>query len=259
MKKILIIGNGLMGGSLGMVLERTGKYLITYYDKNEEISHISSDMDKISQFFGGNIAEKYDVVFNCTGGKIEKHINAPFIDISSIQHNKFGFSNGDNVIFCHPMCGSEKSGRENARADLYENQNCVITTEGKFEELIELATDIFKNDLKMNVGFCDTVDEHNLNVAKTSHLLHYLALDESFIHLKTCESQKIFQRLANSNKEMWEKIFEANKENLLKVLAEFSYWLAITQGQVPKALLLLTRDIPEHYKGTALKEILLDF
>ena len=156
MKKVLIIGNGMMGGSLGMALTKTGKYIVDFLDKNQDLSSV-----QILHFCVGNAFQyffqrskecntKYDYIFNCTGHKFDAEQlikeTAICIDIGSIQYN----NTHNSLIFCHPLCGSEKSGRENAKADLFENQTCIITTEGKSQELIDLAIEVF-NDIGMIV------------------------------------------------------------------------------------------------------------
>ena len=244
MKKVLIIGNGMMGNSLKQALEKVGKYEV----------YVTNDVDLFQVY-------NFDVVFNCTGqvfsyqriedlgdGKVK------MIDISSFQHKQYennGLYSFQDVIFCHPLCGSEKSGRENAKADLFENETCIITTEGKGQELIDLAIEIF-NDIGMIVHLCGTVEEHNKNLAYTSHLLHYLAFN-GFADL-----HPVLTRLSHSNKEMWEGIFKANKKNIDEALLKFTYNLALcfhNQG-IQASIRELVKDIPEHFYGTALKQLL---
>lgn len=241
MQKALIIGNGLIGGSLGMALTQKGKYIINYVDINK----------KYDNFFAFDKPHKphelFDFQINCTGLKMPSCTYLKCIDISSFQYRY----NGENIIFCHPLCGSEKSGRENARADLFKNQNCIITTEGKSQELIDFATDVFK-EIGMNVFYCDTAEEHNKNLAYTSHLLHYLALN-GFADL-----HPVLKRLSYSNKEMWDGIFEVNKKNIDKAMLEFCYNLSLcfhNQGIVA-SIRELVKDIPQHFYGTALKQLL---
>lgn len=258
MKKALIIGNGMMGGSLGMALTNTGKYMVDFLDTNKELSSVSLDDDCsfdriINMFFGGKnsyqecISSKYNYIINCTGQKLHRpdleKCFTIYIDISSVQHKV----DCENTIFCHPLCGSEKSGRENARCDLFQNQNCIITTEGKSQELIDCATEFF-NEIKMNVFYCDTVEEHNKNIAYTSHLLHYLALNG------LRQSQPVLERLSHSNKEMWEMIFKENKENIDKALLRLCD-IAFNPSQFVASYSALTQDIPEHFYGNALKEL----
>lgn len=252
MKKALIIGNGLIGGSLGMGLTNTGKYIVSFYDKNPKLSTINIK-HHLEYFENREIINSFDVIFDATGSNIPSVFNQPTINIASVQyHNEHLFKDVvDTFIFCHPLCGSEKSGRENARADLFENQNCIITTEGKRQELIDFATDIFK-EIGMNVFYCDTAEEHNKNLAYTSHLLHYLALN-GFADL-----HPVLKKLSYSNKEKWDGIFEANKKNLDSAMLEFCYNLSLcfhNQGIVA-SIRELVKDIPQHFYGTAVKQLL---
>lgn len=252
MKKALIVGNGMMGGSLGMALTNTGKYIVSFYDKNPKLTTINIKYH-LEYYENEEFINSFDVIFDATGNNYSLHFKVPTINIASVQyHSEHLFEDmTDTFIFCHPLCGSEKSGRENARADLFENQNCIITTEGKSQELIDFATDIFK-EIGMNVFYCDTAEEHNKNLAYTSHLLHYLAFN-GFADL-----HPVFKRLSHSNKEMWEGIFQANKKNIDKAMLEFCYNLSLcfhNQGIVA-SVRELVKDIPEYFYGTALKELL---
>lgn len=251
MKKALIIGNGMMGGSLGIALTNTGKYIVAFYDKNPKLSTVNIKCN-LTDFENKEIINSFDVIFDATGNNDPLYFKVPTINIASLQyHSEHLFKDvADAFIFCHPLCGSEKSGRENARADLFENQTCIITTEEKSQELIDLATEIF-NDIKMNVQLCDTVKEHNKNLAYTSHLLHYLAFN-GFADL-----HPVLKRLSHSNKEMWEAIFQANKKNIDNAFTELTAVALVKKiNDITKAIRVLVKDIPKHFYGTALKQLL---
>ena len=230
MKKVLIIGNGMMGHSFEIALKNINKYSEIHATDNIKLFRLN----------------EVDIIFNCTGHKLNISENF-IIDISSVQIE----NSIRNTIYCHPLCGSEKSGRENSRDDLFVGQTCIITTEGKSRKLIDVATNIF-NDIGMNVYLCDTVEEHNRNLAYTSHLLHYLAFN-GFADL-----HPVLERLSHSNKEMWEAIFKANKKNIDEALLKFTYNLALcfhNQG-IQASIRELVKDILEHFYGTALKQLL---
>ena len=249
MKKVLIIGNGMMGGSLGMALTKTGKYIVNFCEVGIEFDNILIQNNKEHGIYlpfyttAYKTYKQYDFVINCTGLKnLIDEINV--IDISSVQYNKTNKSH----IFCHPLCGSEKNGRENAKADLFENQNCIITTEGKSKELIKLATSIFK-DIGMNVYYCDTVEEHNKNLARTSHLLYYLALNGC------AEYHPVLKRLSRSNKKIWNTIFKANKKNIEDAKMELARCF-VKKNEISYAFKEFVKKIPKHFYGTALKELI---
>ena len=257
MQKILIIGNGMMGGSLGMALENNGKYKVEYagfFKINFSRPHnvvIGYDTDDnfVNVIELKDIIKKYDFFINASGVDhfhTEK-LKKSFLDVSSVQYETIF----KNHIFCHPICGSEKSGRENAKADLFQGKTCIITTENKEQDLIAFATDIF-TDIGMNVQFCETAEEHNKNLAYTSHLIQYLAFNDNFKTL-----HPVFERLSNSNKEMWGKIFKKNKVNIQNALEDLlGIYVSQQTPSISEAFKILVKDIPEYFYGTALKEII---
>jgi prephenate dehydrogenase len=268
MQKILIIGNGMIGGSLGMALAQTGKYIIDYADEKTDLSNVDYICPTLVKHFVENgqtsIMQVYNFIVNATGDfpsilykAMEYKI--PIIDVSSFQEYRSPYHityqtqiTSESQIFCHPICGSEKSGRENARADLFQGKTCIITTESRKQDLIAFATDIF-TDIEMNVQFCETVEEHNKNLAYTSHLIQYLAFNDNFKTL-----HPVFERLSNSNKEMWEKIFKKNKVNIENALEDLLGIYVSQQTQnIFEAFKILVKDIPEYFYGTALQKILI--
>lgn len=229
----------MIGGSLGMALKKTGEYSVDFLGKNKEN-------------FNNRHYKLYDFIFNCTGREISigaLHFSNIFIDISSVQGGINQYES--NNIFCHPICGSEKSGRENAKADLFQGKTCIITTENKEQDLIAFATNIF-TDIGMDVQFCETVEEHNKNLAYTSHLIQYLAFNDNFKTL-----HPVFERLSDSNKEMWGKIFKENKVNIQNALEDlFGIYVSQQTPSISEAFKILVKDIPKYFHGTALKEII---
>lgn len=102
------------------------------------------------------------------------------IDLSSYQQRSpeyVTYSNGKiekyagSQILVHPMCGSEKSGSENSSANLFEGNNCIVTTEDVSENILKDIIEIFGNILKMNLVYCTSANEHNRIVSRTSHVL----------------------------------------------------------------------------------------
>mgnify|MGYP003330765176 CR=1 FL=1 len=66
-----------------------------------------------------------------------------------------------------------------------------------------------------------------------------------------------FERLSNSNKEMWEKIFHKNKVNIQNALEDlFGIYVSQQTQNISEAFKILVKDIPEYFYGTALKEII---
>jgi len=267
----------MIGGSFGMALTQKGKYIVSFYDKNPKLTTINIK-NHLEYYENREFISSFDLIIDATGNSHPLNFKVPTINIASVQYQSkiprvdvfeklhcfiasyIDKNLVDKFIYCHPLCGSEKSGHENARVDLFENQNCIITTEGRTQELIDFATEIFK-DIGMNVFHCETAEEHNKNLAYTSHLLHYLAFNDF------ADLHPVLERLSHSNKEMWEGIFEANKKNIDDALLKFTKIAVQKTGfcifeelKKPNYFTMvyqeLVKDIPEYFYGTALKQLL---
>jgi prephenate dehydrogenase len=99
-------------------------------------------------------------------------------------------------------------------------------------------------------------EEHNVNVAYTSHLLHFLALKVPPFNELPC-----LQRLSQSNKEMWEDIFKKNDVNIMDALGHFIVSLSQSKDvkmpsfQHSQAIYEICQYIPKNFKGSAYYEV----
>lgn len=124
----------------------------------------------------------------------------------------------------HPMAGSEKSGVDAARADLFEGRACfVAASERSSSEGIALARR-FWIALGMRVVLADPA-RHDRLMASISHLPHLLsaALVESLFHrgdatllLRAIAGNGLrdMSRLAEGPADVWEQIFAENADAL---------------------------------------------
>ena len=135
-----------------------------------------------------------------------------------------------NVVLAHPICGSEQSGVEAARGDLYQAQK-VVLIEDVFTDSINLdriqslwallGADVRKMTLK----------QHDSILALTSHLPHILSYalmnqlgkesDECDVFQLSGGGFRDFTRIAASDPLMWREISLANKKQLLDAIDGF--------------------------------------
>lgn len=136
-----------------------------------------------------------------------------------------------NFLAAHPISGTEFSGPEAAISELYRNKTMIICEVEKTAfKLQEKALEIFRH-LGMRIRYMDA-KSHDKHIAYVSHLSHI----SSFMLGKTVlEKEKnerdIFDmagsgfastvRLAKSSPAMWSPIFQQNKENILETLTEY--------------------------------------
>ncbi|MGC8941629.1 MAG: prephenate dehydrogenase [Sulfurihydrogenibium sp.] len=248
-KGILIIGLGLIGGSLALGLKREGyKGKIYGYDLNENRVKTALELKAVDEGFNSleNIPwESVDLVVLSTPVKtfldIAKTIK-PFLNQDTVVSD-VGSVKGDLVlkihevlkphtfVGVHPIAGTEKEGIENAKPDLFKNAKLILTPIGEDTEKVEKVEKLWK-DLGSRTEVMDP-HLHDFVFASVSHLPHAIAfsLVDSLITLSKESGIDLFKypgggfrdftRIAASSPTIWKDIFLENKENLIHTLDTF--------------------------------------
>lgn len=135
---------------------------------------------------------------------------------------------GAFYIGSHPIAGSDKSGIDDAKPDLFESALCVITpTENSDTESLRKIA-VFWEGIGAKVKFMDPY-KHDEIYGAVSHLPHVVAyalvntigdIDSGFIEYAG-QGFKDTTRIALSSPEMWRDIVLQNRENLLRFLDIF--------------------------------------
>jgi prephenate dehydrogenase len=127
------------------------------------------------------------------------------------------------------MCGSEKTGIEGAKLDLYENKMVVLTPHNeKSHELIEPLSQFWEK-LNSRITILDPI-EHDHCVAWVSHMPHLLmsSLIHALQHAEKKHSQvfdiagtglRDIARLAASNPDLWKGIVLENLPAIQKAIS----------------------------------------
>ena len=140
-----------------------------------------------------------------------------------------------NFVAGHPIAGSEQSGVDAARVDLYQQHRVILTpTETTSAAALQTVTQLWQATGAEVVTM--DVDHHDDVLAATSHLPHVLAYSLVDTLAKQNENQEIFKyaaggfrdftRIASSDPTMWRDIFLANKAAVINSLDNFSDGLA---------------------------------
>ncbi|MCH7401725.1 prephenate dehydrogenase [Belliella kenyensis] len=243
MKKIHIIGLGLLGGSFALALKKVKpEYIFTGYDSNpknvedalalgiieESAEQPHDDTDLIVLATPANtleeiLLETLDQVgpstlvmdFGSTKENLCKAVS---------QHPKRA-----QYLAGHPIAGTEYSGPKAALADLLDKKVFIICEmELTDVHLKAIAYEVLES-LNMKLRFMDP-EEHDRHLAFVSHLSHVSSFMLGKTVLDKMEDEKnIFDmagsgfastvRLAKSSAEMWAPILEENKSNVLEALS----------------------------------------
>ena len=250
MKNILLIGCGLLGSSL---LRRIHKKKITkkifVYEKSKKNLFKIKKL-KLPGITVKNLNEavsKSEIIIFCTPMseykklilKINNDLNPKHIitDIGSskLESKKVVKKNlKKNISWTssHPIAGSEVSGPEHGKHNLFENKWCVLIKDKK-TNLKHL--NVLKSFWKM-MGSRVVVmssEKHDKIFSITSHLPHLIAYNlvksaqdfekkQRYNLIKySAGGLRDFSRIAASNEIMWRDIFFNNKTNISKAIDLF--------------------------------------
>ena len=250
MKNILIIGCGLLGSSL---LRRIHKKKLVkkifIYEKSK------SNIRKIKKLKLPGIIVKTleegiinsDLIIVCTPMseykklilKINNFISAKTLitdigssKIESTKIIKKFLKRGIHWIQSHPIAGSEVSGPEHGKDNLFEGKWCIIIKE----------KNTLRKNLNILVKFWKKIgsrvvvmkaEKHDKIFSITSHLPHLIAYNlvksaqdfekkQSYGLIKySAGGLRDFSRIAASNEIMWRDIFFNNKTNISKAIDLF--------------------------------------
>jgi cyclohexadieny/prephenate dehydrogenase len=250
MKDILIIGCGLLGSSL---LRRIQKKKIAnkifIYEKSK------SNLTKIKKLkLPGKIVKKLedgvknsDLIILCTPMseyknlilKMNKFLSTKTI-ITDIGSSKLESSRiikkylRKDVSWTqsHPITGSEVSGPEHGKHDIFEKKWCVLIKEKNTKKNHLTILNNFWKKIGSKVVIM-TPEKHDKIFSMTSHLPHLIAYNlvksaQDFEKIQNFDLIKYsagglrdFSRIAASNEIMWRDIFFNNKKNISKAIDLF--------------------------------------
>ncbi len=194
MKRIAIMGLGLMGGSLGLALKARGfDGVIAAYARRAETRDAALKAGIADEVFDdpAEAVRGADLIILCTPiltiPELVEQAKAGFkegallTDVGStkaeLAHKIGAVLAGSSAVFIgsHPVAGSEQQGIEAARADLYDGALVVVTPEDETRDQEAVRT---VKGFWAGVGALVTVipaEEHDRLMARTSHLPHLAA------------------------------------------------------------------------------------
>ena len=245
---VLIIGLGLLGGSLGLALAGRDVLRLGWSRRPEtcrkaldagvidesadsweallpraDLTILAMPIPKIIDFLETVPAER------CKPGSIITDLGSTKSAILSAAKRNPAL----RFIGSHPMAGTEKSGVENAFAGLYDGADVfVVPPEQGDPEGVRILRDFWEM-LGTHVTEI-RAEEHDCLVANTSHVLHVVAsalalsiLDAPDQHgrdLRFAGCATGFRdtsRIASSNPAMWREIIGSNRQAVLEAIDGF--------------------------------------
>ncbi len=245
---IVIIGLGLMGGSLALSLKKqTYVEKIVGYDHNEKHKTQALELGLVDEIVDFETLKKMDVIFLAipVDGLIatlheltDVSENTTIIDLGSTKQKIVESVPAvirKNFVAAHPMTGTENFGPLAAVEGLYDDKVvvlCDLEDSGKHQA--NVAKKIFKS-LNMRKTYMHA-REHDRHAAFISHMPHAVSYaiantvmrqeNKHNILALAAGGYRSMSRLAKSSPYMWEDIFRQNKSNLLESITIFQEELA---------------------------------
>ncbi len=245
MEKLVVIGLGLIGGSLALDLKLRMNFKVLGIDKNPEhvkkalelgIIDEAADFSQIPEASVVIIGVPVNVIPQVTNQVLDLiSENTLVFDVGSVKNEICktvrNHPKRKNFVASHPLAGTEFSGPEAAILNLFDEKVNIVCEADKTDwKILDKALSLFKK-LNMRIKMMDPV-EHDRHIAYVSHLSHVSSfmLGKTVLEIEKNE-QAIFDmastgfastvRLAKSSANTWAPIFLENKENLLKSLDEY--------------------------------------
>lgn len=252
-QRVVIVGVGLLGGSIGMALrDRKLADCVVGYGRNTDTLQAALDAGAIDemQLEWDAACQNADVAIVCTPvQKIADHVRACLsrmshgawiTDVGSTKKNICEDLRSLASQFCgsHPLAGGDKSGVAHAAPNLLEKRLTVVTpSDGTPQELLQRTLRFWQLLGSRTVQM--TPAEHDEAVAKTSHLPHVIAsalaasTPESVLPLAAtgwCDTT----RVARGNVDLWVQILQENRVAVLDALSQYAgsiqHWVDALQG-----------------------------
>ncbi len=244
--KVGIVGLGLIGGSIGLKLKDLYDNIIIYgYDIDDnsvsyclknKIIDVKFDKEFISELDFLFLAIPVESIKKQLSDYLNRASNKTLIiDLgstkfqicNSVENNQ----NRKNYLAAHPIAGTEFSGPNSAKKDLFNDKVMILCDTEKTDPNLLLDAKKIIKSLGMSIKTMNS-KEHDKHIAYVSHLSHISSFmlgktvmdkedDEHAIYNMAGSGFESTVRLAKSSPEMWSSIFVENKKNIIESLDEY--------------------------------------
>jgi len=247
-KNILIMGMGLLGGSIAKSLKkRNGDIYISAYDPDEDSLQAAINekvLDNAYSYPSPPLPEADLVILAVDPQHIppyldfftEKNYQGIVTDVASIKSSLWQYwkrlekAPPFQFISSHPMAGSEKSGYMASQDSLFEGAACILCPYKKithFDTIADLST--FWILLGCQTPVLLYPEEHDKLIGLISHFPHLVAVMLTRIAKKRASSSSLLKtiigpgfkdttRIAQGNPQLWKNILYGNRETMLELL-----------------------------------------
>lgn len=226
MDNVLIVGCGVIGGSIIKRLADNTSYKLSCFDLNQATvkevteNYNCSFSDQFVEFEHIILCVPIKHTFDYLDLFQTKQVKATIYDCSStkLKLEVYARSRGLNYVGFHPMCGSERAGFAHSSSELFVNKRLIATEATAFIQRLSQDLD---GDL--------IVMESSLHDQLTAQISHMPQLISLLLNCVDDEAKEIagpgfrdMTRISNSQFVMWEDILKTNNQNIVACLKGFN-------------------------------------
>ena len=234
-RKIVIVGLGLIGGSLARAFRKYSGCTVAGFDRDESTAEAALAAGAVGKIATAADVRGADIVFLCLYPRAcvewtREHLGllrrgCLVTDTCGVKSwicprmEELARESGFPFVGGHPMAGREKSGFAASDADLFRGASYLLAPGGAPRAAVDLL-----RSAVLPLGFSRTVEttprEHDEMIAFTSQLPHALAC--AYVKSPRCPKHDGFSagsyrdvsRVAGSSETMWTELFLENREAL---------------------------------------------
>lgn len=246
MKKVGVIGLGLIGGSISLALKNRYKdeVYIYGYDLNDRSALKALSSGALDEILGSpsEVASKAELVIIATPMESVEPVlrEISSVDLSTkvitdvcslkskvVEAAESLLPNPENFVGGHPMAGSEKGGFDAAHHEIFTGRPYIITpTDATSEFAIGEVHWLIRSIGARPVSL--SPEEHDLAVAFNSHLTHVVSW--AIVSLATKDriadvaarfggpSYREMTRVSMSSPSLWSQILSQNSSNVARAI-----------------------------------------
>lgn len=241
-KKILIVGLGLIGGSIAKLIKKEYPSIQVYAcDKDSGALNKALESGWIDAIDDGSweIAPDADLIVLAAPPAFipgflqtlqDLKYSGTVTDVASIKHSiaqfwiqREGMESSYSFVSSHPMAGSEKTGLSASRYSLFQDAACILTCYPGVPNVMILGDmSTFWIRLGCNTPVIMYPDDHDAMIGVISHFPHLVATMLMHIAQQQVESSSLLKaivgpgfkdttRIAQGNPELWREILFENR------------------------------------------------
>jgi prephenate dehydrogenase len=200
-RRALVVGTGLIGGSIGMALRRAGWWVL---GRDRQASHVerARELGAVDEVAGPGRLD-VEITFVATPvGSIASEVRRALDDTTGLVTDAGGVKTpllelmaDRRFVGGHPMAGSELEGVDGARADLFEGRTWVLTPVPGTDDDAYAAVRAVITDFGADVVAIPP-ERHDTMVAVVSHVPHLTAASLMGLADERAEEHRGLLRLA---------------------------------------------------------------